>query len=123
MTLILKVLKLDLMLLSIYPREKGNILCIDSKFPYANYLAIFNEDGSENEGKVKEFKEDVKRKIDEISSKYIVKGMTAIMPYVIFPSDEIYNYINAKLPELADRARKAAVVLVSGHIATCLIYA
>ena len=95
------------------PREKGNILCIDSKFPYANYLAIFNEDGSENEGKVKEFKEDVKRKIDEISSKYIVKGMTADYALCYFPSDEIYNYINAKLPELADRARKAAVVLVS----------
>lgn len=95
------------------PRDKGNVLCIDSKFPYANYLAIFNEDGSENEVKVKEFKEDVKRKIDEISSKYIVKELTADYALCYFPSDEIYNYINARLPELAERARKEAVVLVS----------
>ena len=95
------------------PKEKGNIICIDSKFPYANYLAIFNEDGSENEGKIREFKEDVKRKIDEISSKYIVKGLTADYALCYFPSDEIYNFINAKLPDLAEKARKSAVVLVS----------
>jgi len=95
------------------PRDKGNIICIDSKFPYANYLSIFNEDGSENEGKVKEFREDVRRKIDEIASKYIVKGLTVDYALCYFPSDEIYNYINAKLPELAERARKNAVVLVS----------
>jgi len=95
------------------PRDKGNIICIDSKFPYANYLAIFNEDGSENESKSKDFKEDVRRKIDEIASKYIVKGITADYALCYFPSDEIYNYINAKIPELAERARKNAVVLVS----------
>lgn len=95
------------------PKEKGHLLCIDAKFPYANYLSIFNEDGSENENKVKEFKDDVKKKIDEISKKYIVSGMTTDYALCYFPSDEIYNYVNTKLHDVAELARKKSVILVS----------
>lgn len=95
------------------PRDKGNILPIDAKFPYANYLSIFDENGNEDETKVKLFKDDVKRKIDDISRKYIVDGVTTEYALCYFPSDEIYNYINARLHEIAEFARKKNVILVS----------
>ncbi len=95
------------------PKDKGNILPIDAKFPYANYLDIFNEEGKEDEARLRLFKDDVKRKIDEIADKYIIKGVTTAYALCYFPSDEIYNYVYTRLPGVATYARKRSVVLVS----------
>lgn len=95
------------------PRDKGNILPIDAKFPYANYINIFDENGKEDEAKVKEFKDDVKKKIDDISKKYIIEGTTTDYALCYFPSDEIYNYVNSNLHDIAELARKKNVILVS----------
>lgn len=95
------------------PRDKGNMLFIDAKFPYANFPGIFNEQGEEVEDKLKVFKKDVKTVIDKIADTYIIKGTTIDYALCYFPSDEIYNFIHTRLTDMALYARKKSVVLVS----------
>ncbi len=95
------------------PRTKGNMLLIDAKFPYANYLEIFNEDGTINEDRLRLFKNDVKDAIEEIAKKYIIKELTTDYALCYFPSDEIYNFIHVNLFDIAEMARKKNVILVS----------
>lgn len=95
------------------PRQQENILCIDAKFPYTNFANIFDENDQERLDIKKIFKEDVKKKIDEISSKYIVKGLTTDYALCFFPSDEIYQYINHEFMDLVKHSRKQKVILVS----------
>lgn len=97
------------------PRDKGNLLCIDAKFTYDNYARIFDEEGNVLETYKKAFRTDVKDKIDEIRSKYIVKGQTIDYAMCFFPSDEIYQYINSDsdFKDIVNYARRHNVVLVS----------
>lgn len=97
------------------PREKGNMLFIDSKFAYDNYARIYDEEGHLKQEVVKLFKTDLKNKIDEVKDKYIIKGETIDYALCFFPSDEIYHFINVNetLQDLVSYARKNRVVLVS----------
>lgn len=95
------------------PRHDNNILCIDAKFPYTNYESIFNADGEVMPSGKKVFADDIKKKIDEVKNKYIVKNVTIDYALCFFPSDEIFHYINAEEQNLVKYARKNNVVLVS----------
>lgn len=95
------------------PRDQNNKLCIDAKFPYTNFLNIFTEEGEEVPENKKQFINDVKIKIDEVKSKYIISGETIDYALCFFPSDEIFNYLHAESPQTIEYARKNNVVLVS----------
>lgn len=95
------------------PREKNNKLCIDAKFPYANFLNMFTDEGEVIEEAKKQFLNDVKKKIEEVKSKYIIPGETIEYALCFFPSDEIFNYLHAEAPQIIEQARKSNVVLVS----------
>jgi DNA recombination protein RmuC len=97
----------------ILPRDKGGMMFIDAKFPYAKFPAVFNEAGEINPEELKAFSGDVKKQIDQVATKYIISGRTVDYALCYFPSDEIYNFVNTKLADLASYARKKNVILVS----------
>lgn len=93
--------------------EKG-IIPIDSKFSMENFTAMINsESDKERESARKVFVRDVKKRIDEIASKYILpeEGTTdyAIM-YI--PSENTFNEITNS-QELRDYAQKKSIALTS----------
>lgn len=95
------------------PHDKGGMMFIDAKFPYAKFPAVFNETGEINPEELKAFSTDVKKQIDQVATKYIISGCTVDYALCYFPSDEIYNFVNTKLGDLASYARKKNVILVS----------
>lgn len=78
------------------PSPLGTI-CIDSKFPLENYEKMTNTSLSkqERENALKLFKNDVKKHIDDISSKYIIDGLTADEAIMFLPAEAIFAEINA----------------------------
>lgn len=71
----------------IYINNKENILCVDSKFPLENYSKYLNDVSDSNR---KNFISDIKKHIDDISSKYIIEGETLNIALMFIPSESIY---------------------------------
>ena len=91
------------------------IIAIDSKFPLENYRVMVDNKKSDEERTVayKKFKSDVKKHIDDISSKYIIDGVTSNQAMMFIPAEAIFAEINAYHTELIDYAYKKRVWLVS----------
>jgi len=86
----------------IFAPEPLGTICIDSKFPLENYEKMTNKSLSNSERSIAEkmFKNDVKRHIDAIASKYIIPGETADEAIMFLPAEAIFAEINAYHPEL-----------------------
>ncbi len=95
------------------PREQNNKLCIDAKFPYTNFIDVFDEEGNEIPEAKRQFLSDVKTKIDEVKAKYIIAGETLEYALCFFPSDEVFNYLHNNSPQTIEYARNNNVVIVS----------
>jgi len=93
------------------------LLPIDSKFNWDNFQKMINADNEiHKEGFRKLFYSDVKKKIDEISSKYILPAEgTTDFALMFVPAETVYYEIinNMKDVDVADYARKKKVILVS----------
>jgi DNA recombination protein RmuC len=103
--------------------SSNGIIPIDSKFPMENYKAMIDsENEKDREGFRKVFTKDVEKRIDEISSKYILpdEGTTdqAIM-YV--PSESIYYELITNNQKIIDYSNKRKVVLSSPNTITFLL--
>ncbi len=96
----------------VFGSESLGLICIDSKFPLENYRKIY-EDGADKEKAKKDFKNDVLKHINDISSKYIIAGVTAPMAYMFVPSEAIFSEIYGNFPEVIDKAYKSQVYIVS----------
>ena len=96
------------------PKPLG-IIAIDSKFPLENYRMMVDKDNDDMTRKLafKQFKMDVKKHIDAISSKYIISGVTANYAMMFLPAEAIFAEINAYHADLIDYAYKRKVWLVS----------
>lgn len=70
---------------------KDGIIPVDAKFPLENYERLVNEPDDQHKEKYeKEFKNDLKKRIDE-TSKYIKKGQgTLEFAFMFIPSEAIY---------------------------------
>lgn len=99
----------------IFGGQTLGVLCIDSKFPLENYQRMYDDNLTtlEKEQAKKQFKEDVKKHIHDISSKYIVPGITADMAYMFIPAEAIFSEIYANFDELVELSYKSKVYLVS----------
>ena len=77
------------------PYPLGN-LPIDSKFPLENYQNIIN---AENETDLKvykrNFKNDIKKHINDIANKYIIENETATQAIMFIPAESIFAHIHA----------------------------
>lgn len=91
------------------------LLCIDSKFPFAEYEELFKEDVSEErKNSLKNgFRAAVKSHITTIKNKYIIEGETSPYAVIFIPNDGIFYYINVEMYEVAEYARSVGVILSS----------
>lgn len=88
---------------------------IDSKFPLENYQKMTDKSLSslERESYAKLFKSDVKKHIDAISSKYIIKGETSDQAIMFLPAEAIFAEINAYHNDLLKYAYDKRVWITS----------
>ena len=91
------------------------ILCIDAKFPLENYRRSYDDDLEETsrESARKQFREDIRKHLSDIHSKYIIPGTTADLAYMFIPSEAIFSEIYGKYPELIELSYKLKVYIVS----------
>ena len=96
------------------PEPLGTI-AIDSKFPLENYRMMVDKAISQSERNMyeKQFKIDVKKHIDAISSKYIIPGVTSNQAIMFLPAEAIFAEINAYHNDLVEYAYKRNVWLTS----------
>lgn len=96
------------------PLPLGTI-CIDSKFPLENYEKMTDRTLSKEtrDLAVKQFKMDVKKHIDAISTKYIVPGETASEAILFLPAEAIFAEINAYHSDLIEYAYNKSVWITS----------
>ena len=96
------------------PEPLGNI-AVDSKFPLENYRKMYNNDLSqiERENARKDFETDLKKHIDAISSKYIIKNETSEQAILFLPAEAIFAEINAYHTDIIEYAYKKNVRIAS----------
>ena len=96
------------------PEPLGTIV-IDSKFPLENYQRMTDKSISKEERNIAEkmFKNDVKKHIDAISSKYIIPGITTEEAIMFLPAEAIFAEINAYHPDLLNYAYSKRVWITS----------
>ena len=90
-------------------------LAIDSKFPLENYRVMVDKEQTDEARSIayKQFKIDVKKHIDAISSKYIIPGVTSDQAMMFIPAEAIFAEINAYHADIIEYAYKKRVWLVS----------
>ena len=95
--------------------EPIGLLCIDSKFPLENYQRMIDKSITEVERKqyAREFKLNVKKHINDISSKYIISGQTSDQAIMFIPAEAIFAEINAYHQDLVDYASVKKVWMAS----------
>jgi len=95
--------------------EPTGIVAVDSKFPLENYHKMFDSSLSEAEQNLaeKQFKADIKKHVDDISSKYIISNVTSDGAVMFIPAEAVFAEIHAYHPEIIDYAMNKRVWLVS----------
>lgn len=96
------------------PPPSGNI-CIDAKFPLENYRKLTDISLSETERKNAEnqFKQDIRKHVQDIAQKYIISNETADGAIMFLPAEAIFAEIHGHYPELVEEAQRLRVWLVS----------
>lgn len=95
------------------PNPPGCI-AIDSKFPLESYHALRNarDDRDRLEAR-RRFSADVLKHVNDIASKYIIRGETADSALMFLPSEAVYAELHAELPEVVEKSHRARVYIVS----------
>ena len=96
------------------PDPLGTI-AIDSKFPLEHYQMMVDKKLSPQarDSYEKMFKQDMKKHIDAISSKYIIPGETADQAILFLPAEAIFAEINAYHSDIVEYAYKKRVWITS----------
>ena len=96
------------------PEPMGTI-AIDSKFPLEHYRTMVDKKNSElvRENASKQFKLDMKKHIDDISNKYIIKGVTSDQAIMFLPAEAIFAEVNAYYQDIIEYAYKKRVWITS----------
>ena len=99
----------------IFAPEPLGMIAIDSKFPLESYQIMVDKNKSslERQAAEKQFKIDVKKHIDAISSKYIIPGVTSNQAIMFLPAEAIFSEINAYHNDILMYAYKKNVWITS----------
>ena len=99
----------------IFAPEPLGLIAIDSKFPLEHYQLMVDKNRSQLERQLseKQFKADVKKHIDAISSKYIIPNVTSHQAIMFLPAEAIFAEINAYHNDLVDYAYQKNVWITS----------
>jgi len=100
--------------LLILPEPTGRVP-VDSKFPLENYNRMFDPELPEAERMtaMRQFKADVKKHVDDISSKYLIEHETSDGAVMFLPAEAIFAEIHAHHPDLVEYAMQRRVWPVS----------
>jgi len=95
--------------------DPTGMVAIDSKFPLESWQRMSDIERPESERKIaeKQFKQDIRKHILDISSKYIIPGTTAEGAMMFIPAEAIFAEIHAHHQDLIDEAYRARVWPVS----------
>ena len=85
------------------------IIAIDSKFPLENYRAMVDKTNQNRQINEKLFKQDMKKHIDAIATKYIIAGETTDQAIMFLPAEAIFAEVNAYHQDIIDYAYKKRV--------------
>jgi DNA recombination protein RmuC len=96
------------------PAPTGTI-CIDSKFPLESYqrmtdLSLGDADRATAE---RQFRQDIKKHIKDISSKYIIPRETSDGAMMFIPAEAVFAEIHGHYPDLVEEAHRARVWMAS----------
>lgn len=92
-----------------------HLICIDSKFPFQDYQILLDkkEEDPTYQVALKNFKANVKKHINDISSKYIIRDKTADFAFMFVPSDGIFTYIHSHSYDSVEYAQNKRVIICS----------
>ena len=96
------------------PEPTGN-LAVDAKFPLDSYKTMMDPDAAQSErlGAEKQFKQDIKKHINDIADKYILPGETSDGALMFIPAEAVFAEIHAHQPGLVEEAQRRRVWMVS----------
>jgi len=96
------------------PEPTGN-LAIDAKFPLDSYKTMMNPDAAKSDrlSAEKQFKQDIKKHINDIADKYILPGETSDGALMFIPAEAVFAEIHAHQPGLVEEAQRRRVWMVS----------
>ena len=95
--------------------EPTGMICIDSKFPLESYQRMTDTTMGDADRKTAEqqFRQDIKKHIKDISTKYIIPGETSDGAVMFIPAEAVFAEIHGHYPELVEEAQRARVWLAS----------
>lgn len=90
-------------------------IAIDAKFPLENYQLSLDERLGEAERRqaASQFRQDVKKHINDIAERYIVADETADSAMMFLPSEAIFAELHAHYPDIVALAQQRRVWIVS----------
>ncbi len=95
--------------------EPTGMVAVDAKFPLENYHRMFDATLAESDKVLaqRQFKADIKKHVDDISSKYIIPGVTSDGAVMFVPAEAVFAEIHARHPDVVDYAMQRRVWVVS----------
>ena len=95
--------------------EPTGMVAVDAKFPLENYHRMFDAGLSVADKSLaqRQFKADIKKHVDDISSKYIIPGVTSDGAVMFVPAEAVFAEIHAHHPDVVDYAMQRRVWVVS----------
>ena len=94
--------------------EPTGMVAVDSKFPLENYHRMFDApSAAEKLVAEKQFKADIKKHVDDISSKYIIPEVTSDGAVMFIPAEAVFAEIHAHHSDVVDYAMQRRVWIVS----------
>lgn len=99
----------------VFAPEPLGTIAIDSKFPLEHYQLMVDKKLSQEmrNNYEKMFKQDMKKHIDAISTKYIIPGETTDQAILFLPAEAIFAEVNAYHPDVIEYAYKKRVWITS----------
>ena len=96
------------------PEPTGRVP-IDAKFPLESYQRMMDNDAPEAERSQarRQFRQDIRKHINDIADKYLVPGETADGAVMFLPAESLFAEIHAHFPDLVEEAQRRRVWLVS----------
>ncbi len=89
--------------------EPLGMIAIDSKFPLENYQNMVDKTNTHRDSYEKLFKQDMKKHIDAIATKYIIPNETTDQAILFLPAEAIFAEVNAYHQDIMDYAYKKRV--------------
>ena len=99
----------------LYLPEPTGTICIDSKFPLESYQRMTDNTLGDADRKSAEqqFRQDIKKHVKDIASKYIIPGETSDGAVMFIPAEAVFAEIHGHYPDLVEEAQRSRVWLAS----------